>query len=48
MGSDLCSLSASELVEKFRTKALSPVEVARAVAKRIEALNPVLNASPCG
>ena len=44
MGSDLCSLSASELVEKFRTKALSPVEVARAVAKRIESLNPVLNA----
>jgi aspartyl-tRNA(Asn)/glutamyl-tRNA(Gln) amidotransferase subunit A len=42
--SDLCSLGASELLEHYRKKALSPVEVARAVRQRIEALNPVLNA----
>jgi aspartyl-tRNA(Asn)/glutamyl-tRNA(Gln) amidotransferase subunit A len=42
--SDLCSLSASELADAFRKKELSPVEVATAVSKRIDALNPTLNA----
>jgi aspartyl-tRNA(Asn)/glutamyl-tRNA(Gln) amidotransferase subunit A len=42
--SDLCALTASELVDAFRKRTLSPVEVTAAVLKRIEALNPVLNA----
>jgi aspartyl-tRNA(Asn)/glutamyl-tRNA(Gln) amidotransferase subunit A len=42
--SDLCALTASELVDAFRKKTLSPVEVAKAVAARIEKLNPVYNA----
>ena len=42
--SDLCALTATELVDAFRKKTLSPVEVTSAVLKRIEALNPVLNA----
>jgi aspartyl-tRNA(Asn)/glutamyl-tRNA(Gln) amidotransferase subunit A len=42
--SDLCALTASELVEAFRKKTLSPVEVAKAVAARIEKFNPVYNA----
>jgi aspartyl-tRNA(Asn)/glutamyl-tRNA(Gln) amidotransferase subunit A len=41
---DLCALSATELLELYRKHELSPVEVARAVLKRIENLNPVLNA----
>jgi aspartyl-tRNA(Asn)/glutamyl-tRNA(Gln) amidotransferase subunit A len=44
MDTDLCALSATELVELYRKKELSPVEVAGAVAKRINELNPVLNA----
>ncbi len=44
MSTDLCSLSATELLDKYRTKELSPVEVAKAVAKRMETLNPALNA----
>ena len=44
MNPDLCALSATELVEAFRKKQLSPVEVTAAVLKRIEALNPVFNA----
>ena len=42
--SDLCALSATELVDAFRKKTLSPVDVTRAVLARIEKLNPVLNA----
>ncbi|CAN5730438.1 amidase [soil metagenome] len=42
--SDVCYLPASELVERFRSRALSPVEVTRAVLDRIDALNPQLNA----
>jgi aspartyl-tRNA(Asn)/glutamyl-tRNA(Gln) amidotransferase subunit A len=42
--SELCALTAGELVEAFRKKTLSPVEVTAAVLKRIEALNPVFNA----
>jgi aspartyl-tRNA(Asn)/glutamyl-tRNA(Gln) amidotransferase subunit A len=44
MSPDLCALSATELVEAFRKKTMSPVEVTAAVLERIEALNPVLNA----
>jgi aspartyl-tRNA(Asn)/glutamyl-tRNA(Gln) amidotransferase subunit A len=44
MSPDLCALTASELVDAFRKKTLSPAEVTAAVLKRIEALNPVLNA----
>jgi aspartyl-tRNA(Asn)/glutamyl-tRNA(Gln) amidotransferase subunit A len=44
MSADLCSLSATELVEAYRARELSPVEVARAVRRRIEQLNPLLNA----
>ena len=41
---DPCALSATELVDLYRKKELSPVEVATATQKRIEKLNPVLNA----
>jgi len=44
MSSDLCALTATELVDAFRRKTLSPVDVTAAVLKRIEALNPVFNA----
>jgi len=37
-------LSASELRDRYRTNALSPVEVTRAILDRIDRLNPVLNA----
>jgi aspartyl-tRNA(Asn)/glutamyl-tRNA(Gln) amidotransferase subunit A len=44
MKNDLCSLSATELLAGYRRKAFSPVEVTRAVLRRIDQLNPVLNA----
>jgi aspartyl-tRNA(Asn)/glutamyl-tRNA(Gln) amidotransferase subunit A len=44
MSSDVLTLSATELVELYRTKQLSPVDAARAVLAGIESLNPVLNA----
>ena len=45
MASDeLCSLSAVELAERYRSRDLSPVEVVEAVLARIERLNPTLNA----
>jgi aspartyl-tRNA(Asn)/glutamyl-tRNA(Gln) amidotransferase subunit A len=44
MKNDLCALSASELVEAYRTRTLSPVDVAAAIRQRMNALNPVLNA----
>ena len=44
MSADLCSLSAAALLEAYRMRTLSPVEVVRAVLARIEALNPKLNA----
>jgi aspartyl-tRNA(Asn)/glutamyl-tRNA(Gln) amidotransferase subunit A len=37
-------LSASDLRDFYRRKALSPVEVTHAILDRIERLNPVLNA----
>jgi aspartyl-tRNA(Asn)/glutamyl-tRNA(Gln) amidotransferase subunit A len=42
--SELWALTASELIEGFRKKTLSPVEVTQAVLARIEQLNPKLNA----
>jgi aspartyl-tRNA(Asn)/glutamyl-tRNA(Gln) amidotransferase subunit A len=41
---DLCYMSAMELAEAIRRKAVSPVEVVEAVIGRIAQLNPVLNA----
>ena len=42
--SDACALTATALLEGYRKHTLSPVEVAQAVLKRIEALNPRFNA----
>jgi aspartyl-tRNA(Asn)/glutamyl-tRNA(Gln) amidotransferase subunit A len=44
MPQDLCALSATELVDLYRKRELSPVEVAAAVRRRIGDLNPVVNA----
>src|SRR6266852_1900891 len=44
MSTDLCALSATELLDGYRKHELSPVDVTRAVLERIEKLNPVLNA----
>jgi aspartyl-tRNA(Asn)/glutamyl-tRNA(Gln) amidotransferase subunit A len=44
MSTDLCALSAAELLRAYRAKRLSPVEATRAVLERIEALNGRLNA----
>ena len=41
---DVCFMSAADLVASYQAKALSPVEVTRAVLARIDQLNPVLNA----
>jgi len=43
MSSDLLNLSAVELLHLYRSKRASPVEVTRAVLKRIGDLNPALN-----
>ena len=40
---DLCFRSATDLAADIRSRRLSPVELARAVVARIEALNPALN-----
>ena len=42
--SDLHTLTATALLEGFRKRTLSPLEVARAVTKRVEAFNPRFNA----
>ncbi len=44
MTTDLCSLSATELLHLYRTRQASPVEATKAALARIEKLNPVLNA----
>ncbi|HJY77538.1 MAG TPA: amidase family protein, partial [Burkholderiales bacterium] len=44
MSEEPCLLSASALLEGYRTQTLSPVEVTKAVLARIESLNPRLNA----
>jgi len=43
MNTDLCALSATELLHLYRTRKVSPVEATRAVLARIEQLNPILN-----
>ncbi|HEX5476666.1 MAG TPA: amidase [Burkholderiales bacterium] len=44
MNNDLCALPATELLDAYRKRELSPVEVATAVRRRVDELNPVLNA----
>ena len=44
MKTDLCSLSATDLIRRYSRKEISPVEVAKAIVERIGKLNPVLNA----
>jgi aspartyl-tRNA(Asn)/glutamyl-tRNA(Gln) amidotransferase subunit A len=44
MTTDLCALSASALLDGYRKRTLSPVEVTEAVLRRIEALNNRINA----
>ncbi len=44
MSDDVLSLPASELIELYRSKRLSPVEVAIAALQRIERLDPDHNA----
>lgn len=41
---DICWMSASNLSDAIAAKALSPVEVVRALLERIEAINPKINA----
>ena len=44
MSVDLLNVSAVDLVELYRSRRASPVEAARASLRRIEELDPVLNA----
>jgi aspartyl-tRNA(Asn)/glutamyl-tRNA(Gln) amidotransferase subunit A len=44
MSEDVLSLTAAALVERYRSRSLSPVEVAQAALDRIAKLNPVFNA----
>jgi aspartyl-tRNA(Asn)/glutamyl-tRNA(Gln) amidotransferase subunit A len=44
MSPDPCSLCAAEMTELFRKRAASPVEITAAILKRIELVNPKLNA----
>src|SRR5690242_21623373 len=44
MSDDITSLSAVELVEKYRSRQLSPVEAVKAALARIEKLQPIYNA----
>ena len=41
---EICYLSASEAIEKFKNKSLSPVELLTETIKRIEEVNPKINA----
>src|SRR5450756_1068642 len=41
---ELCWMSAVELLDAYRSKKLSPVEVTRAVLERIDEVNPKINA----
>lgn len=44
MSEDIARLSAAEMVRRFRAGALAPADVMAAVFRRIDALNPTLNA----
>ena len=44
MTTDLCAMTATALLDAYRKRTLSPVEVAQSILKRMEALNPRLNA----
>jgi len=44
MSEDICYLTGVELLDAYRAKRLSPVEVTKAVLARIDGLNPQLNA----
>ncbi|MEW6689083.1 MAG: amidase [Pseudomonadota bacterium] len=44
MKTDLCALTAAELVRLYSRKSVSPVEATKAVLERIKKLNPTLNA----
>lgn len=44
IAADILTLSANEIVELYRARKLSPVDVVRATLAGIEALNPLLNA----
>ena len=44
MSEDLCYLSACEAIEQFRARALSPVELLRALIERAEKVDPLINA----
>jgi aspartyl-tRNA(Asn)/glutamyl-tRNA(Gln) amidotransferase subunit A len=44
MSTDVLALSAGELIEAYRSRRLSPVEVTQAALARIERLNPIYNA----
>ena len=41
---DLCYMTATEAIGRFRAKTLSPVELMSAVIARSEAVNPKVNA----
>jgi len=41
---EICYLSASQALEKFKNKTLSPVELLTEIKKRIEEVNPKINA----
>src|SRR3972149_1601380 len=41
---DLCYLSASEAINRFKAHSLSPVELLDALIKRTEEINPLINA----
>ncbi|HEX5092902.1 MAG TPA: amidase [Burkholderiales bacterium] len=43
MKTDLCDLTATELLDAYRAKRVSPVEATRAALERIAKLNPILN-----
>jgi aspartyl-tRNA(Asn)/glutamyl-tRNA(Gln) amidotransferase subunit A len=44
VSAEIAYLSASELIDAYRARTLSPVEVARTLLDRIEAINPRINA----
>ncbi len=44
MNDDIVYLSATELLDRYRSRQVSPVEVTRAVIDRIERMNPAVNA----